>query len=371
MIQDLVILGATGAVGNELVRQIFEKGDTNHEKHANPTRIVGLCSSKSMIFSNDGIEQDDAYAFKSKLMVGREHRGLDCILSRVRDRYELKEENLVFVDVTAVGDEMTQLHKKIINDTNYGIVTANKNPLALSNMDTFNILASKILRYGYRCSVMAGAGAVQFLQESRDVEDIPISIGGCFSGTLGYICSELETGRKLSEIIQDAKDKKYTEPHPRDDLNGLDVARKLLILARTAGYNVEMSDLDVKPFIPDEYLKYDNVNEFMNALPQLNQQYENMMYDARKNNNTLRYVATLDIEKNVPKMQVGLCEVKSQSSLGGLNGSANRVLIVNDNYPYNNPFDLKAPGAGVEVTAQNIRRDLLQQLRNRQFLYSK
>jgi aspartokinase/homoserine dehydrogenase 1 len=356
MIQDLVILGATGAVGNELVKQIFEKGDTNHKKHPNPTRIVGLCSSKSMIFSNDGIEQDAAYSFKSKLIEGREHQGLDSILTKVVNRYNQKEENLIFVDVTDVGDEMTQFHKKIINDTNYGIVTANKNPLALSNMETFNILASKTHRYGFRCSVMAGAGAVQFLQESRDVNDIPTSISGCFSGTLGYICSELETGRKLSEIIQDAKDKKYTEPHPRDDLNGLDVARKLLILARTAGYDVEMSDLDVKPFIPNEYLKYTNLDEFMSALPQLNPQYENMMEKARNNENkTLRYVATLDIVNNVPKMHVGLREVESQSSLGGLNGSANRVLIVNDNYPCDNPFDLKAPGAGVEVTAQNIR----------------
>lgn len=368
MIQDIFILGATGNVGKELVRQIYLNGDTNPQLHANPSRVIGIASSKEFLYSPKGMSYEIATAFSRKDISTPKYSSLDEVLSLVQRKHNDNQSELVFVDVTAEKDHMTDFHLKVMDCTDYGIVTANKNPLSLFDNEVFNRLASKTHRYGYSCSVMAGAGAIQFLQDSRDVNDIPTLIEGCFSGTLGYICSELENGKSLYDAVKKAYDLGYTEPHPRDDLNGLDVARKLLILARTAGYNVNLKNIHVEPFISKKYFKKNNVKNFLESMLNLNGEFNEKIIEARNKGNTLRYVAQMIIENDKPILRVGLKEVAINSSLGTLQGTANRIIIVNNAYPIDNPFDLKSPGAGLTVTAQNIRKNLLHQLKGRQFL---
>ncbi len=370
MIQDVFILGATGNVGSELIKQIYEKGDTDSSIHHNPTRVVGLASSRNFLFSPNGFSYDVSRSFANKELRSSGYKSLDEILGVVKGCYNGNGKHLVFVDVTAVKDEMKDFHLNVMENTNHGLVTANKNPLALYDRDVFNKLASRIHRYGYSCSVMAGAGAVQFLQDARDLRDKPVLIEGCFSGTLGYLCSGLEEGQTLYDVVCDAKEKGYTEPHPRDDLNGLDVARKLLILARTAGYDVDLCDIQVHPFIPEDFLHIDNVEEFLKSLHSLNGDYNKMFLDARERGNVLKYVASMKKKNNcmVPSLEVALKEVPKDSSLGSLVGTANKIAIVNEAYPENNPFIIEAPGAGLAVTAQNVRRNLLQLLEDRKFL---
>ena len=269
--QDVFIIGATGNVGRTLVRQIFERGDTDNGRHANPTRIVGLASSRKFVFSSYGLTEALCYGFADKKEEGiecRAYANLDEILRTVIDGYRGAQETCAFVDVTAVNEAMLGFHQNVINNTSFGIVTANKNPIAQSNCRQFSELTKMPGRYGYRCSVMAGAEAVTLLQDLKDVNDSPTRIRGCFSGTLGYINSELDKGGRFSDIVKEAKEKGYTEPDPRTDLGGFDVARKLVVLARTAGFAVELTDIEVEPFVPKEYLSHGSVGDFLISIKQ-------------------------------------------------------------------------------------------------------
>ena len=372
MIQDLYIIGATGKVGKELVKQIFEKGDTDTSHHLNPTRVVGLASSTHTLYLPQGISKEQASAFAKKDYTHAQAYGrLEELLERARYGLRGEESTLVFVDATALNEPMTQFHLQVIEQTPYGIVTANKNPIALSNYKTFQILTSDVRRYGYRCSVMAGADAVPFVRDAKDLDDKIHSIEGCLSGTNTFILSELEkteedgaTSKTLSGVVRQAREEGYTEPHPRDDLNGLDVARKLIVIARSAGLPIGINDISRKALIPEEYLHEDDVDKFLSRLTELDGTYKQKMADARAHGHALRYVARIDMQGESPIMEVSMQEVPKNSSLGQLEGTLNAIVIVTESYPKGYTIG-PAPGAGLEVTARNIRRDLLDLLPQR------
>ena len=364
MIQDVFIIGATGKVGGTLVEHIINKGDTDVRIHANPTRIVGIASSTHFIYSPEGIEPEQAFSFSKNRDFDNAQAYDELMeLSEAVNKSQNKKSSLVFVDATALNEPMTKFHLHIIRDTSYSFVTANKNPIALSDYPTFTELTQNPRRYGYRCSVMAGAEAVQFLQDIKDLNDPLKLMQGCFSGTLGYVCSELETGKKFSEIVREAFRKGYTEPHPRDDLNGLDVARKLVVLSRTAGYKADMADVKVKPFIPPEYLLEGNVDNFLDKMQELDDSFKEKIASIRKNGMALRYAAQMQIQDNSPLLEVSLKEVPEFSPLGALKDTLNKIVIVSETYPQG--YSIEAPGAGLDVTARNIRRDLLHLLEQR------
>lgn len=364
MIQDLYIVGATGNVGSTLVKQIFEKGDTDPARHANPTRIVGLASSKHALYLPDGIGSQQAFAFADKKCDGAgEYNNLGELLQTARYGPRDEKTMLVFVDVTALKEQMIEFHHEVISKTPYSIVTANKNPLAFSDYEVFQELTTDPRRYGYRCSVMAGADTVPFLRDLRDLNDKLHLIEGCLSGTNGFITSELESGGNLSDILRKAHAEGYTEPHPRDDLNGLDVARKLVVLARTAGYPINMEDIQVEPFIPEQYLLEDDVDRFLDSVSKLDAEFKEKMANAQKKRQTLRYVAQMDVSGETPILTVSLKEVPKTSSLGSLTGTFNKTIITSDAYPRG--YSIEAPGAGLDVTARNVRRDLLEMILER------
>lgn len=364
MIQDVYVMGATGRVGSEVVRQIFEKGDTDPTRHTNPTRIVGLASSTHTLYISQGISPEQAFNFTKKDYKGAETYGkYGELLEKARYGLRNDESQLVFVDVTALNEPMTQFHLQIIGQTPYGIVTANKNPIALSDYNTFQTLTQDVGRYGYRCSVMAGADVVPFVRDAKDLQDTILKIEGSFSGTLGYVSSELEKGRLLSGVVREAFDEGYTEPHPRDDLNGLDVARKLVVIARSAGLTIGIGDINVKPFVDESYFNENDVELFLDSLKGSDEIFSKRMADAKRNNFTLRYVATIDYSGDTPRLEVSLREVPKTSPLGGLEGTMNKMVITTEAYP--NGYVIEAPGAGLEVTARNIRRDLLELLPQR------
>lgn len=359
MIQDLYIVGATGKVGSTLIKQIFEKGDTDSARHPNPTRIVGLASSTHTLYSPEGISQEQAYTFTNRdYCDAQSYNRHDELLNRAKNGIRTEDSRLIFVDVTALNEPMTQFHLQVMRETPYSIVTANKNPLALSDYATFQKLTHQIRRYGYSCSVMAGAEVIHFLQVARDLNDNLQTIEGCLSGTNGYITSELENGGKLSEILRRAHKEGYTEPHPRDDLSGLDVARKLVILARTAGYHVGIENVQVEPFIPEKYLLEEDVGRFLDSITELDAEFKERMNRAREKGQTLRYVAQMDVMGETPALKVSLQEVPKESHLGSLKGTLNKVLVTTEAYPNGHPIE--AEGAGLIVTARNIRGNLLE-----------
>ncbi len=357
MFQDVFIIGATGKVGKTLVSQIYGNGDLDTTRHRNPTRVIGLASRKKFIFNTEGIPPEQAQAFAEQGR-GADHEGVQSFLNLSLDPHT------TFIDVTA-EDRMLQFHVDA-RDRGYNIVTANKNPLVDGDFNTFKRLTRNPQHYGYRCSVMAGAEAVDKIRDLRDLDDLPIEISGCFSGTLGYVSSELEKGRKLSEIVLEARQRGYTEPNPADDLSGRDVARKILILARTAGYDPKGEQFYLEPFVPQETL-CENPDEFLSRLPELDERFARRVEHARTHEQVLRYVATFSLNGE-PKIDVRLCEVPKESPLGSLTGTRNKIVIRSRTYDPQ-VYSVEAPGAGLEITAQNIRRDLLHQLANRDVSY--
>lgn len=358
MIQNVFVLGATGKVGSVLVKQMLEN-DVDASKHENPTKIVGLASSKNYLFSANGLSKQECLNFIEKKGSFNQFNDLLDFLPIVSK----SGISVVFADATALHD--LDFHKAVSQAQGLGLVTANKLPLVDCSFDEFKEMTKSPSSYGYRCSVMAGAESINFIQDLRDVSDEIRSVSGCFSGTLAFICTQLSQERKFSEIVKEAQEKGYTEPHPKDDLNGMDVARKLLIMSRTAGFNVNMEDIVLSPFIPEKYLSENNVSVFLDSLRQLDEEFLQRIKKAKQNGLVLRYVAQLIVENNKPRLSVGLKEVPKDSSLGTLNGTSNKITVVSDSYPESGPYVVEAPGAGPKITAQNIRRDLLNQLKGR------
>lgn len=365
MFQDVFVVGATGRVGRTLVRQIFERGDCDYTRHPNPTRIVGVASSTNALLAPPAsdLRYEQIEGFLKNPKSGRPYQTLrDLVLWIVCAQGERR--NISFVDATAVGPAMLDFHLYIIKNTPFGLVTANKLPLVLADRATFRTLTAHPNIYGFRCSVMAGAGTVNKILDLVDLGDRPTEISGCFSGTLGYVVSELEAGKAFSDIIKTAHTEGYTEPHPADDLSGLDVARKILILARTAGYHMTEGQICRTPFVPEQYLCETNVDMFLKRLEGLNNYFAKQTMAANEKGRVLRYIAKFSTTTGQQHIQVGLQEVPKGSPLGVLCGTKNKIVIKTPTYEPDF-YSVEAPGAGLEITAQNIRRDLLTQLPER------
>ncbi|MEK6967957.1 MAG: hypothetical protein AABX51_04990 [Nanoarchaeota archaeon] len=367
MNQDIFILGATGNVGKRLLFQLHaNEFDRDHYNY--PTRIVGIASSKNYLYGGKGLDVEATSAF----VPDKTRAGYDSLasLESLLDLTVGHHSSLVFVDVTAADSEMRKFHELVLDESPFSIVTANKLPLANSSFEGFVELTRQVERYGYRSSVMAGNEAVPFIRDLNDLGDPPITIQGCFSGTLGYLCSKLEEGMLFSEALKEAKASGYTEPDPRDDLSGMDVARKLLILARTGGYNVTIGEnLHVDPFAPENFLMGDTVEAFMASIDQADEYFSDIIAAASSRDNTLRYVAEFEARGGrIIHAGAGLKEVPIKGPLGSLHGTANKIVVTSQTYLPASPYIVQAPGAGLVVTAQNVRRDLLYMLNGREQL---
>jgi homoserine dehydrogenase len=413
--QNVFIVGATGAVGSELVRQMLIhdspashfSGNLAGVEHENPTVIVGVADSSGYRIDPSGAEIDlseleasreidfshqdrqaqnleldkfnkwrrylkqsfkDSPAWRPFPAEKHNRTRLSCNFDPILDR--LVKEGLagdvIFVDLTANKDELPAFHQKIIATSDFGLVTANKFPAANLSSDIFRQLTSVRGRYGLRCTVMAGAQVVSHLMELYDSNEHVTRIEGCFSGSLGYICSELEKSeRDFSDIVTNAATLNFTEPDPREDLSGMDVARKLVIVARCLGFDVELDDVDVRGLIDCKKYEGMSVPEFLTAL----RYEEDGRFRKEFSGKRMRYVATLeafDRPTSKPKLiEVALKEISNDSPLGSIKGSSNIISIQSKTFVRGREYVIQAPGAGVGVTANGIRRDLLGMLRRR------
>ncbi|MBP9779077.1 hypothetical protein KBD33_00470 [Candidatus Gracilibacteria bacterium] len=389
--QNIFILGSTGKVGTELIDQV-QRYDMSNKGHLNPTRIVGVADSQSYILSTSGLEPESLYALKpsadprpnyipdpddsnnqyiindKKNKFNREnivsYSHHDQILEAVK-RCGLEGE-IIFVDVTSEGPKMLDFHQKVIKESVNKLVTANKKPL-VGSMESFQTIASNPSRYLYNTSVMAGAAAVPYLQEVHGLSETVLSIQGTFSGTLAYVCSELEKGeKKFSTIVQEAKNAGYTEPHAFDDLSGEDVKRKLMILLRSAGISVEEEQISLEGMISHEKYGSLGADDFLDAITAEDSYFAEKIKIESEKGNVPRYVASYQLVKGMPDMKVGLQFVPRESELGILKGTANKILIrTSQRTPGEyNPHTIQSPGAGIIKTAASVRSDLLHLLNN-------
>jgi homoserine dehydrogenase len=232
-------------------------------------------------------------------------------------------------------------------------VLSNKKPLAGIHSEFKKLQKDGGSRFRFETTVGAGLPVIKVVKELLATGDEIIEISGCFSGTLGFLCSELEKGKTFSKTVAFAKEYGYTESDPREDLSGMDVARKAIILARLIGKEIEINDLFVTALFPDSYKKL-SVSDFMESITVLDSKYEKQFSTAIKKNKTLRYIATITQQK----ISVGLKEVQKNSPLGSLNGPDNMIVIKTRRY-FAHPMVIQGPGAGLEVTAAGVFGDIL------------
>jgi len=362
MKQKIFILWASWNVWRELIKQIIEKDWI--ENHINPSIIVWVANSKNYIFNPYGIDKEKLKEMSSSrekavLMLEKFWKKLEKLtnlLELVKKNW--LESEVVFADVTAWKKELLEFHKAVIlNSQNY-LVTANKNPISLYSWEDFELLTSYSWRYNTNTTVMWWAGILDFIDDrANKIVDKILKIQWVFSWTLAFILSELNLWQKsFSQIVKEAKQKWYTEPNPWDDLNWLDVARKLVILARYSGHKVEIWDVLVKPLIDEKYwnLKWE---EFLEVIKNEDSRFQDLLKQAQKKNEVLSYVWEMFYDKQRDKLslEVWLKFVPKNSNLWWLSQTANLAIVETEILQDPIPHIIKSRWAGLAVTAWAVR----------------
>lgn len=343
----IVFLGV-GNIGGTLLRQIVEGSDAVARRTGLRLVPTALADVSGVLHDPDGLSQETLRAALEATTNG----GLLESLPTVRplgDVNEALREGAIVVDMTATPKTGPTLLTAM--EAGCGIVLANKIPLAAEWKTARTFLEYPHLRY--ECTVGAGLPVIDTLHYLLDTGDRVTRIEGCLSGTLGFLCTDLERGTPYSSAVAYARVQGYTEPDPRDDLSGKDVARKTLILARTAGWFLEESDLGVERLYP-EALASISVKDFMTEMRTLDEAYASRVGEAQSNGRVLRYVAQIGPQGGT----VGLVEVERDSPLGTLRGPANYVSLQTERYN-KTPLVISGPGAGKQVTAAGVLGDII------------
>lgn len=335
-----------GNVGKEFLRQ-FLKNKLQIEKiHRISLDIIGIFNSTNGNINISGLsthEIQEVISSPTKLTLKSDQSQIINLINNTK-------EPLIVIDTSASPDTFEIL----ANTLKKGgfTVLSNKKPL-VGKIDQFKKLYKFYHRLFFETTVGAGLPIISTIQELLETGDKIIEIQGCFSGTLGFIFSRLENNIPFSEAIMQAKNLRFTEPDPRDDLSGTDVARKALILGRMIGQKLNIADIKIQSLYSEEY-KNISVEDFLNNINNLDADYHKMMNQAKNQNSTIKYIAIVTSSK----ITVGLKQLPKNSNIGSLTGPDNIVVIRTGRYN-KNPLVIKGPGAGVQVTAAGVLGDVL------------
>ena len=210
------------------------------------------------------------------------------------------------------------------------------------------------VKFLFETNVGAGLPVINTMNDLLLSGDKVVTIEAVLSGTLNYIFSAFTPGRKFSEVVGEAKAKGYTEPDPRDDLSGMDVARKMLILSREAGYDLELSDITVQNLVPDDCRGVMTIDQFFAALEKHDGEFDKLRSATEERNEKLRYKAIL----HEGRVSVELGSVADQHPFYSLSGSDNIILLTTERY-HERPMVIRGPGAGATVTAAGVFADII------------
>lgn len=345
----LIIVGI-GQVGRVLLQQILSgRGDLAQRKGIR-FHIVGLADSRTVLLDRRGLTDS---AIAEALQTKAEGRSIgEPTWSAAAPPVELTSAfgpGTVLVDATASAETRPILRAAL--DAGCGVVLANKRPLAGPWAEARPLFEHPHLRY--ETTVGAGLPVISTLRTLIDAGDRVTAIDGVLSGTLQYLCGELERGIPYSAALSQARALGYTEPDPREDLSGGDVARKALILARTAGWALEMNDLAVERLYPEEMADL-STDAFMKAVPILDEKRLRRVEEARSRKRVLRYVARIGPDGG----EVGLAAVERDSMLGALRDADNAIAFHTGRYAQT-PLVVSGPGAGPQVTAAGVLGEII------------
>ena len=344
---NLFICG-TGTVGHSLIEQIREQRRTLMDKNSLRLNVVGIANSRRLLADKDGVDLD---TYNEKLMAD----GTSSSPQTLKDTIiGMNTYNPVFVDCTA-SDEIAGIYHDLLSN-NISIVTANK-IAASGDYATYASLKATAMHRGvkflFETNVGAGLPIINTINDLINSGDKIIRIEAVLSGTLNYVFNALAPDVPLSVAVARAVEEGYAEPDPRIDLSGRDVARKLVILAREAGYRIGQGDIEQHPFIPDALMSLD-LATFKARLPELDAAFERQRQQMQADGKRWRFIARLDNGH----ASIGLEAVPQASPFYDLAGSNNVVLLTTERYR-EYPMRIQGYGAGASVTAAGVFADII------------
>jgi aspartokinase/homoserine dehydrogenase 1 len=336
-----------GTVGSKLIEQIRSQYELLKEGSRLKLNVVGIASSKKGIFTRDGIDLEH---YKELLA---ESEPSD--IKRLHDEViGMNIFNSVFVDCTA-SREVASLYQSFL-EHNISIIAANK-IAASSDFETYRQLKLTALQRGvkfrYETNVGAGLPIIGTINDLCNSGDKILKIEAVLSGTLNFIFNAISAEVPFSQTVRQAKELGYSEPDPRIDLSGTDVVRKLVILTREAGYQVEQEDVEKRLFVPDNYFT-GSLEEFWKRLPDLDADFEVRRKQLEAEGKRWRFVATMDHGKT----NVALQEVPQGHPFYNLQGSNNIVMLTTERYR-EFPMLIQGYGAGASVTAAGVFANIM------------
>jgi bifunctional aspartokinase / homoserine dehydrogenase 1 len=344
-----VFFCGVGNIGSTLLQQIDSHMRHLEEKRHIKLTIVGICKSNSYMFDEDGI---NVRSWKQELTEKGKPGTIDDFLENA---FSLNLPNSVFVDNTG-SSIVPDLYIKLF-EKSFSVVTCNKigNTGKFSKYHENKLVSGKFgVDYWYETTVGAGLPIIKTLQELLISGDEILKVEAILSGTISFVFNEYKGDRNFAGVVKMAQEKGFTEPDPRDDLSGLDFARKMLIIARETGMEMEFEDIDIQPILPDNCLNAPSVDEFYSEMEASESYFASMKNKAAAENKVMHYVGTL----SEGKARVELLMLDSKHPFFNLSGSDNIISLTTNRYLHN-PMVIKGPGAGAEVTAAGVLADLV------------
>lgn len=339
----------TGLIGGTLLEMLRAQLQVFYDEYNIDFCLRGVANSRHMLISESGVSLSD---WKKQLNVKGQPTSLEEFVTQIQ-HHNLP--NSIFVDCTA-SDEVSGIYPELLSSS-ISVVTPNKkaNSGTLNYYKELHDLASKHnVAFKYETNAGAGLPIISTIDELVSTGDHIEKIEGVLSGTLSYIFNSYNGNKKFSEIVRQARDKGYTEPDPREDLNGRDVARKLLILAREAGFQIEPEDIEVQNLVPESARNGNDVEKFFEKLSEHDNEFEKMRLNAEQDGKKLCYIARFENGKGVVKLE----KISREHPFYGLDGSDN-IMALYTRYYKDSPMVIKGPGAGANVTSGGIVADIL------------
>ena len=348
-----------GKVGSTLINQVLENSEVIRNRKKLDLKIVAVANSRKIAFNKSGFNEN----WEQDVLVAEHESNMDSLIKFSQDN---QLENLIVVDNTASVDFVKNYTR--LAENGFDLVSSNKifNTLPISEYRNFrHVLNKKNRKYLYETNVGAGLPLIDTIKLLHLSGENITRIKGVFSGSLSYIFNNFSVrDDKFSTVLKEAMGQGFTEPDPREDLSGNDVARKLLILARELDLSNEFSDINVRSLIPESLVSLDK-NDFLNSLDVLDAHFDEVKKN-QKENHVLRLVGDLhgDLQQEKGELDVQLISVPANSALGQLKGSDSIFEIYTESYG-ENPIVIMGAGAGAKVTARGVFGDILRLSENK------
>ncbi|XP_010538311.1 PREDICTED: bifunctional aspartokinase/homoserine dehydrogenase 1, chloroplastic isoform X2 [Tarenaya hassleriana] len=342
-----------GLIGGTLLDQLRDQAAVLKEEFNIDLRVLGITGSSKMLLSEKGI---DLSRWRELLKEEGEPANLEKLAHHVKGNHFIP--NSVLVDCTADADIASCYYDWLRKGIH--LITPNKkaNSGPLDQYLKIRALQRKsYTHYFYEATVGAGLPIISTLRGLLETGDKILRIEGIFSGTLSYLFNNFVGNRRFSEVVAEAKQAGFTEPDPRDDLSGTDVARKVIILGRESGLKLDLDGLPVQSLVPEPLKACVSAEEFMQKLPDFDEDLSKQRQEAEAAGDVLRYVGVVNAMEKTGKVE--LKRYKKDHPFAQLSGADNIIAFTTTRYK-DQPLIVRGPGAGAQVTAGGIFSDILQ-----------